>query len=250
MSDNAIGLVPAAGRGIRLALPYPKELYPVIRDNRYKPIAQFVLDNLIAAGLRHVVFVINESKHQLLGYFGNGRRFDCCLSYVVQEPADDQDRSTSPGLAHALDAAYHLARGKTVFFGMADTIMQPKDVFARTWQQAAADDDVMLSLFATSRPEQFGMVRLDADGRVVGIIDKPRHTDLTDMWGCMVWRPRFTEFLHESIHDRGMTDFAEIMNGAMHAGLRFRGVRLVGGTYMDLGTYDEIRELDRRAREE
>lgn len=250
IGDDAIGLVPAAGKGIRLALPYPKELYPVIRDNRYKPIAQFVLDNLTAAGLRHVVFVINETKHQLLGYFGNGRRFGCCISYVVQEPTDEQGPSTSPGLAHALDAAYHLVRGKTVFFGMADTIMQPKDVFRRAWQGAAADDDVVLALFATSRPDQFGMVQHEADGRVVDIVDKPRRTELTDMWGCMVWRPRFTEFLHESMRDRGMTDFAAIMNAAIRAGLRFRGVHVVGGAYTDLGTYEGIREVDRHAREE
>jgi glucose-1-phosphate thymidylyltransferase len=249
MSDDTIGLVPAAGKGVRLALPYPKELYPVIRDNRYKPIAQFVLSNLTAAAVRHVVFVINETKHQLVGYFGNGRRFGCCISYVVQEPVDDQGQSTSPGLAHALDAAYHLARRKTVFFGMPDTIMQPPDVFRRVWEQAAADDDVILALFSTARAAQFGMVRLDGDGRVVEIVDKPRHTDLSDMWGCMIWRPRFTEFLHTSIHDRGLTDFAAIMNDAIHAGLRFHGVRLPGGTYTDLGTYDEIRDLDRRARE-
>jgi len=94
------------------------------------------------------------------------------------------------------------------------------------------------------------MVRLDAEARVDEIVDKPRHSDLTDMWGCMIWRPRFTEFLHESIHHRGMTDFAAIMNGALHAGLRFHGVRMVGGTYMDLGTYEGIRDMDRRAREE
>ena len=250
MHDDAIGLIPAAGRGIRLALPYPKELYPLIRDNRYKPLAQFVLDNLTAAGLRHVVFVINETKHQLLGYFGNGHRFGCSISYVVQEPVDAQERSTSPGLAHALDAAYHLARGKTVFFGMADTIMEPKDVFVRTWREAAAGDDVIFALFATKRPERFGMVRLDAAGRVAEIVDKPRHTELTDMWGCMIWRARFTEFLHDSIHADGMSDFAQIMNAAIRAGLRFRGVRLIDGSYADLGTYEEIRELDRRARAE
>jgi glucose-1-phosphate thymidylyltransferase len=248
--DDTIGLIPAAGRGVRLALPYPKELYPMIRDNRYKPIAQFVLDNLTAAGLRHVVFVINETKHQLLGYFGNGQRFGCCISYVVQEPVDDQDQSTSPGLAHALDAAYHLTRGKTVFFGMADTIMQPQDVFARIAQQAATDDDVILALFATDQPQRFGMVRLDATHRAVEIVDKPHHTDLTEMWGCMIWRPRFTEFLHASVSQRRMTDFACVMNAAIHSGLRFRGVRLTGGTYTDLGTYEGIRELDRRMREE
>ena len=124
MNGEMIGLIPAAGKGVRLGLPYPKELYPIIRENRYKPVAQFVLDNMTTAGLKHVVFVVNETKHQLVGYFGSGRRFGCDISYVVQEPANGNGAdSTSPGLAHALDAAYHLTRGKTVFFGMADTIM-------------------------------------------------------------------------------------------------------------------------------
>ncbi|MFN3335463.1 MAG: sugar phosphate nucleotidyltransferase, partial [Caldilinea sp.] len=110
MSEELIGLIPAAGKGVRLGLPYPKELYPVIRNNRYKPVAQFVVDNLTLAGLRHIVLVINETKHQLVGYFGNGQRFGCNISYVVQEAlnGDGAVQSTSPGLAHALDSAYHL----------------------------------------------------------------------------------------------------------------------------------------------
>jgi dTDP-glucose pyrophosphorylase len=248
--EEVIGLIPAAGKGARLGLPYPKELYPIIRDNRYKPVAQFVLDNLIVAGIKHVVFVINETKHQLIGYFGDGHRFDCHISYVVQEPLDEQGKSTSPGLAHALDAAYHLTRGKTVFFGMADTIMQPRDVFPRAYHTANSEDDVILALFATEHPEKFGMARLDHDSRVLEIVDKPRQTDLTEMWGCIIWRPPFTEHLHDCVHRQRMTDFAQIMNSAIAAGLRFRGVRMVGGTYVDLGTYEEIMELDRRFREE
>jgi len=34
MNEELIGLIPAAGKGVRLGLPYPKELYPVIRDNQ------------------------------------------------------------------------------------------------------------------------------------------------------------------------------------------------------------------------
>ena len=112
MDEEVIGLIPAAGKGIRLGLPYPKELYPVIQNNHYKPISQFVLDNLTTAGLRHVVFVVNETKHQLIGYFGDGHRFNCNISYVVQERVDRGNESTSPGLAHALASAYHLIRGK------------------------------------------------------------------------------------------------------------------------------------------
>jgi dTDP-glucose pyrophosphorylase len=225
-------------------------LYPVIRDNHYKPIAQFVLDNLTRAGLRHVVFVINETKHQLIGFFGNGHRFACHISYVVQEQNNGQGQSTSPGLAHALDSAYHLTQGKTVFFGMADTIMQPGDVFARAYAAAGPEDDVILALFTTQRPEKFGMVRMDQDQRVLEIVDKPRKTDLTEMWGCILWRSRFTEYLHQRVSQDGVSDFAQIMNDAIAAGYRFRGVHMLGGTYIDLGTYEEIMELDRSLREE
>ena len=249
MTEEIIGLIPAAGKGVRLGLPYPKELYPIIRDNRYKPVAQFVLDNLTNTGLKHIVFVVNETKHQLIGYFGSGQRFGCHISYVVQESVDGSDASTSPGLAHALDSAYFLTRGKTVCFGMADTIMRPNDVFARALKQADAEDDVILALFPTERPEKFGMVHMNNQGRVLEIIDKPQKTELSEMWGCMVWRPRFSEFLHESVL-KGTGDFAKIMNSAIAEGMRFKGVIMPSGTYIDLGTYEEIVEMDHRFREE
>ncbi len=249
MSQELIGLIPAAGKGVRLGLPYPKELYPIIRNNHYKPVSQFVLDNLTQAGVKHIVFVINETKHQLIAFFGDGHRFGCNISYVVQEPNDGQSKSTSPGLADALDAAYHLTKGKTVFFGMADTIMQPRDVLERARAQASDDTDVILVMFPTERPEKFGMVRLGQDNQVAEIVDKPRKTDLTEMWGSIIWQPRFTEYLHDCVA-QGISDFAQIMNDAIKAGFKFRGFRNVNGTYIDLGTYEEIMEMDQRFREE
>jgi glucose-1-phosphate thymidylyltransferase len=247
--ENAVGVIPAAGRGVRLGLPYPKELYPIIRDNRYRPVSQFVLNNLVVSGVRDIVFVINETKHQLIGYFGDGQRFGCNIAYAVQEAMTPDGSSTSPGLAHALDSAYSLARGRTVFFGMADTIMEPTDVFARAWRDASTDDDVVLVLFPTTRPEKFGMVRKDRTNRVVEVVDKPRQTDLTEMWGCIIWRPRFTEHLHECVRRRGETDFARILNGAIADGMRVRGYSVANGSYADLGTYEEIMELDARLRQ-
>lgn len=250
MAEELIGLIPAAGKGIRLGLPYPKELYPVIRNNHYKPISQFVVDSLTNAGLEHIVFVVNETKHQLMGYFGNGQRFGCNISYVVQEVIEGKTKSTSPGLAHALDSAYHLTAGKTVFFGMADTLMQPSDVFAKAYRATLTDSDVIMGLFTTARPEKFGMVKMDKDNQVLEIIDKPKKTDLTEMWGCMIWRPRFTEYLHRCVFDEGISDFAKIMNDAMATGMKFCGVHIHDGTYIDLGTYEEIAELDKKYREE
>lgn len=248
MSEQIIGLIPAAGKGTRLNLPYPKELYPVIRENRYKPLAQFVVESLTASGARQIVFVINETKHQLLGYFGSGKRFNCEFSYAVQENNNHLNGSTSPGLAHALDSAYHLVTGKTVLFGMADTIMQPRDVFRCMLDEAREDDQVILGLFQVARPEKFGMVDFNTDGMVHQIVDKPKETQLKYAWGCIAWRPAFTEHLHDCVTQAGISDFANIMNQAIDQGMKFRAVVIPGGHYADLGTYDEISELDRQYR--
>lgn len=249
MIEDAVGLIPAAGLGLRLGLPYPKELYPIIRDNRYKPVSQFVVDNLVASGVTRVVFVINETKHQLIGYFGDGHRFGCDIAYAVQEHRASDGQSTSPGLANALDSAYTLVRGKTVCFGMADTIMEPHDVFTRAWHSAGPEDDVVLVLFPTRRPEKFGMVRTDDAGRVLEIVDKPRQTDLTEMWGSIIWRPRFTEHLHACVRGRGISDFARVLNDAIAAGMRVTSHSVSDGSYADLGTYEEIRDLDASLRQ-
>lgn len=250
MNEEIIGLIPAAGKGVRLGLPYPKELYPIIQNNHYKPIAEFVLDNLITASIEHVIFVVNETKHQLMGYFGSGQRFGCHVSYVIQERIEQNNRSTSPGLAHALDSAYHLARNKTVFFGMADTIMQPGDIYADAIRSSAPTDDAILILFETAKPEKFGMVKLDDQDRVMEIVDKPSQTNLEEMWGAIIWRPRFTEHLRDCVQNQGISDFARIMNSAISGGMRFRGYHVTDGVYIDLGTYEEIMELDQRYRTE
>jgi len=239
---QVIGLVPAAGKGLRLGLPYPKELYPIIRDNKYKPVAQHVLENMTASGIEHVVFVINETKHQLMGYFGSGQRFGCRISYAFQEPMTGPGGGSS-GLAEALDAAYYLTRGRTVAFGMADTIITPAAVFA---QLGAEDADVVLGLFATDNPQKFGMVDVDENGDVQLVVDKPAQSDLRYMWGCMLWRPAFTEYLHTQLAAPGPTGYAPIMNAAIDEGMRIRAVEVEGGGYIDVGTYDEIASLEEK----
>ena len=50
------------------------------------------------------------------------------------------------------------------------------------------------------------------------------------------------------IHDR-IYDFATIINLAICDGLSVGSINVKGGDYIDLGTYDEILELDKRLRE-
>ena len=239
-SDQLIGLIPAAGKGKRLNLPFPKELYPIIQNNKFRPVAQSILEQITYAGVGHIVFVVNENKHQLLQYFGNGQRFSCNISYVVQEPPrEDAARSITPGLGEAMDAGYHLVKDKMVFFGMPDTIITPKHVFKTAFSQLKDDQDGILCLFKAEKPEKSGMVRTD-NNQVIEIVDKPPQTDLEWMWGCIIWKPKFNEFLHACITEYKIYEYSVILNEALKAGIKFGSVKFEDGRYLDLGTYDDV----------
>ncbi len=241
MTNKMIGLIPAAGKGSRLGLPFPKELYPIIFNDNYKPVAEFIVDNLVIAGIDHICFVINETKHQLLGYFGTGEKFGCRFSYVYQDFQSIKN-AQSPGLAQAIDASFHLINDKVVYFGMPDTIITPKNVFQKLQNSFQKDIDVLLGLFITSTPEKFGMVETDINNIVHKIIDKPKESSLTKMWGCIVWGPKFSVFLHESVQS-GEYDFANILNSAINNGLIVQSNFFPEGNYIDIGTFSEVTKL-------
>jgi glucose-1-phosphate thymidylyltransferase len=122
------------------------------------------------------------------------------------------------------------------------------DVFRRLLDRSSPEDQLILGLFHVTRPEKFGMVDMDDVQRVRQINDKPRQTSLKYAWGCIAWRSDFTEHLHRSVNDERVSDFAQIMNEAIAQGMPARGIALPDGQYADMGTYDEIEELERRYR--
>lgn len=250
MNENIVGLIPAAGRGIRLGLPYPKELYPIIRDNKYKPISQYIVESFISAGIQHIIFVINDRKHQLIGYFGDGSRFGCNFSYVVQENQNENISSKSPGLAHALNSAHHLTKDQYVCFGMPDTIVKPTTAISQLLSHSDINLDLLLGLFPIKRPEKSAAVVTDNDQNVIQIIDKPKFTDIRYGWACMVWSPTFTNHLNQCVSEKNIFDFAEIMNQGIKLGFEVKGVPIKNGEYTDLGTYDDIIELEKDYRAE
>ncbi len=239
-SADVVGLVPAAGKGERLGLPFPKELWPLIGKEEFYPVARRTVENLTTAGVRHIVVVTNANKPSVMQYLGNGSRFGAHIAYVCQEQF--QNRGMSPGLSDALDCGYHLIRDKIVAFGMPDTIVEPVECFQPLLQAVREGADLALGLFPTAKPHKFGMVQCDERGAIERVVDKPAQTDLRLMWGVMAWSPRFTEHLHH-VMTTEPTDFAGVMNGALRQGLRGTGIEIRDGRYLDLGTYDDLVRL-------
>jgi glucose-1-phosphate thymidylyltransferase len=242
-----IGLVPAAGRGSRIApLPVSKEIFPVgfqaLRDGagpRPKVACQYLLENMAASGISQAYVVIGRGKWDVPNYLQEGRLTGLHLAYVVIE--------ASPGTPFTLDAASPFVRGHMVALGFPDLIFEAPGAYARLtecWRDTGAD--VVLGLFPADVPASCDMVEADSRGAVRSILIKPDTTSLTRTWGIALWTPAFTAFMHEFLQGpetkasekRQQREMyvGDVLQAAIDTGLTVHAVDVSSAPYVDIGT--------------
>ncbi len=254
MSD-LIAVLPAAGRGSRLgSTPSSKEILPLGFDHsgadhdglgQWRPVTAIEshLWALRSAGVVRVIVVVGHGKHDIMDYLGSGSRYGVKISYLFQ----DELR----GMPFALDLAHAWTAESTTLFAMPDTLIEPADT-ARRLSRAhlASGADLSLGLFETDNPRKFGMVRTDADGRIVELIDKPRFSHLRLMWGLAAWSPTFADFMHDYLKGivptAAETLLTDVFAEALRSGLTVNAVPLTDARYNDIGTPSEFQSVVRR----
>jgi glucose-1-phosphate thymidylyltransferase len=236
-----IGVIPAAGQGARLApFSYPKELLPIVYTSAGgkngpvtpRPVLQLSLDVMKAAGITECIIVIANWKLEIARVFGDGGASGISLCYVM--------RNVPRGLADAVDAAYPWVRGHDVGLTLPDTVLSPGDALHRLWcERQSSEADLVLGVFPTSTPEELGPVRVDLQGKVVEVLDKPKTTDLRNTWGLAVWSPRFTALLHEEVRmapEDAKPVLGAVFQRAVERGFSVRAAYFDTGSYLDVGT--------------
>ena len=159
------GIILAGGSGTRLypvTLGVSKQLLPIYD----KPMIYYPLSVLMLAGIRDIAMITTPAdQSQFQRVLGDGSQFGISLTYIVQPSPD--------GLAQAFilaedfldDAPAALVLGDNLFFGHGlPDLMQEADrktAGATVFGYQVAD------------PERYGVVDVDADGTVRGIIEKP-----------------------------------------------------------------------------
>ncbi len=248
MKTKLFGLIPAGGKGSRLApFPCPKELFPIGYQDyevngkvqrRPKVVSQYLIENILRAGAQRLSIIVSEGKGDIMKYYGDGHRFGTNITYLYQEEP------------RGMPEALMLANGwcddaDTIIFGMPDTIIEPDNAFVDLLayhQQSNAD--LTLGLFKTDLPQKFGMVAIDDDNNVLYTIDKPKESDLTLMWGCACWNRSFNDLIREHIHANENNSrenvLGDVFNLALERKMNVKGLEIKGGQYIDIGTSDEL----------
>jgi glucose-1-phosphate thymidylyltransferase len=194
------------------------------------------------AGVETAYVVLRTGKWDIPAYWESGHRLGMTLAYTVMR--------RPYGTAFTLDDAYPFVRDRIVAMGFPDVLFEPADAFKQMLaRQDESQADVVLGLFPASRPEKVDMVRLDGAGRPREIVIKPPESDLTYTWVCAVWRPQFTEYLHEYVgridsgnQEEGRRELhvGHAIQAALQEGLAVEAVRFPDGRTADIGTPDEL----------
>ena len=157
------GIVLAGGTGSRL-MPLTKVTNKHLLPVGEKPMIYYPIEKLTSAGIAEILIVTGvEHMGDVVGLLGSGKDFGCRFTYKVQDEAG--------GIAQALALAENFAADHPIAVILGDNIFQA-GLKAYAENFAAQKKGARILLKQVPDPQRFGVAEL-ADGKVVGIVEKP-----------------------------------------------------------------------------
>ncbi|OKJ41447.1 glucose-1-phosphate thymidylyltransferase [Streptomyces sp. CB01580] len=229
-------LVLSGGAGTRLrpiTHTSAKQLVPVAN----KPVLFYGLEAIEEAGITEVGIIVGETADEIREAVGDGSRLGIDVTYIPQEQP--------LGLAHAV----RIARD---FLGDDDFVMYLGDNFIVGGITGLVDGfrkerpDAQILLTRVPDPTSFGVAELDAEGRVVGLEEKPREPK-SDL--ALVGVYLFTSAIHEAVRSiepswRGELEITHAIQWLIDEERDVRSTT-IRGYWKDTGNVTDMLEVNR-----
>jgi glucose-1-phosphate thymidylyltransferase len=158
------GILLAGGSGSRL---YPVTLVASKQLQRVydKPMIYYPLSTLLEAGIEEIAIITTRQDslrfEQLLG---DGKRFGCRFQYRTQDLPE--------GIAQAFVIMEDFIAGENVCLILGDNIFYGKTGFKDAVQHFQSG--ALIFGCEVAEPRRYGVLDLDADGKLRGIVEKPQ----------------------------------------------------------------------------
>ena len=169
MTLETKGIILAAGKGTRLmpaTLPASKPLLPLYD----KPMIYYPLETLVRIGIKDILFIVQEDDLPIFQKtFGSGEDVGLNFSYKIQK--------VQRGISDAYFIAEDYLDGASSVLALSDNVFLGKNFFTFAEQALNKMKQKGSAIFGlpVPDPEKFGVIELDENDNIIGIIEKPEH---------------------------------------------------------------------------
>src|SRR5215212_1238255 len=227
-------LVPCGGAGTRLR--------PITHTSA-KQLVFYALESLAAARIVEVGIVVGDTREEVMAAVGGGSAWGLKVTYLYQdEPL---------GLAHCVLLARDFLGEDDFVMYLGDNLVRQGitsfvDAFEEERARSVEPPAASILLARVPDPHRFGVAELDADGRLVGLVEKPADPP-SDL--ALVGVYLFDARIHDEVAAltpswRGELEITHAIQGLLEKGLRVR-TDVVEGYWKDLGELDALLEGNR-----
>jgi glucose-1-phosphate thymidylyltransferase len=226
------GIILHGGAGTRLrpiTHTGPKQLIPIGN----KPMSQYALEYLLSSGIRDIAIILGDIyPEKVKDYYGDGSSFNCKITYI--------DQGKPLGIAHAIYLAKDFVdKDKFVVILGDNLIGDTISTFTKKFENS--DYDAYLLFSETSHPWDFGVARFSDDGRLIGLIEKPKQPPSTyAITGIYYFNERIFDHIKNLKPSwRGELEITEAIQSLMDSGGKI-GYDIIKGWWKDTGTVEDI----------
>ncbi|PID31853.1 hypothetical protein CR970_03745 [Candidatus Saccharibacteria bacterium] len=265
MQKPTKAIIPVAGYGTR-RLPVAKSVEKCMLPLLNRPIIDYVVRDLIAAGVRDVYFVVSAEAQQLRGYYrrdieleeylkaqGKANMLDeimppegVVFHYIQQDERDARYGTAVPvwlaGRYIAPEESFYMASGDQTLWrsdGQSEAALLHRQVEAE-----GADGGLVGVEVPASDVRHYGIIRMDEQGRYAEIVDRPspetapsrlNNTSIYMLPGAIL--PYVDAYMRTDVRG-GEYLFTDVVNNYVRAGHSLT-VRASDAEYLDCGTLDK-----------
>ena len=226
------GVMLHGGAGTRLrplTFSGPKQLIPVAN----KPVSQYVLEDLVSAGITDIAIVLGETFPELVReHYGDGSRFGCKITYVYQ--------GKPLGIAHAVGLCRDFVGDESFVVYLGDNLLQ-HGIKKYLEQFLNGDYDAFILLKEVEDPTRFGVAEFDEKGRLVRLVEKPKIPPSNyALVGVYFFKPVIFDMIKELKPSwRGELEITDAIQTLLDRGYRV-SYAIVEGWWLDTGKKDDI----------